>query len=86
MAIPKIEHAGNAFAVAVCEPGIGDRIGRHRGRKSTLGKGLSVPFGGCPPASNCIEMDMTSLVSSGQKASAERDSMGLTSVKTTGCN
>jgi hypothetical protein len=31
------------------------------------GRGLSVPLAGSPPASNCIEIEMTHLKSLGQK-------------------
>jgi len=34
---------------------------------STRGKGLSVPMSGWPPASNCMEIEMTSRAFSGQK-------------------
>ena len=35
-----------------------------------------MPFGGCPPASNCIEMEITSRMPSGQNAPADGLSPG----------
>src|SRR5882757_977249 len=38
--------------------------------KSIFGNGLSVPLGGWPPASNCIEIEMTRRVPLGQNRPA----------------
>src|SRR5271163_343298 len=67
MAIPQVQHSRNTFAIAISEPCVGGSIGRHALGKSPLGNGLSVPFGGCPPASNCIETEITRRMPSGQK-------------------
>ena len=38
MAVPQIEHARNAFPIAIGEPGVGGRVGWHVGREIHLGE------------------------------------------------
>lgn len=64
--VPQVDHARDALSIPVGKPVVGRSIARHAFGKIDLRERAIGAFGRRPPASNCIEIEITRRMPSGQ--------------------